>query len=185
MSRSPLLVNKERAALLVIDIQKKILTVMSEPDVVVENSVKLIKGFHALERPIFATEQYPEALGKTVEKIQKALKKKPIQVKSTFSCCGIADFVRSLRKQMIDQVVLCGIETHVCVLQTAFDLAHADLSVYVCQDAVSSRKEMDYQAALNRMAFQGIKITTTESVLFEMVEDAESDGFKPILKIIK
>lgn len=185
MSRSPYLVNKERAALLVVDIQEKILAVMSEPDRVVENSVKLIKGFHALHRPIFATEQYPEALGQTVEKVQKALKKTPVEVKSTFSCCGIQDLVLSLRKQMIDQIVLCGIETHVCVSQTAFDLAHADLSVYICQDAVSSRKEIDYQAALHRMALHGITVTTSEAVLFEMVENTESEVFKPILKIIK
>ena len=185
MSRSPLLVHRERAALLVVDIQEKILAVMSEPDRVVKNSVKLIKGFHALGRPIFATEQYPEALGKTVEKIHKALKKTPIEVKSTFSCCGIRDLIFSVRKQMIDQIIICGIETHVCVLQTAFDLMHAGLNIFVCQDAVSSRNEMDYQAALIRMAHQSIIVTTTESVLLEMVENSESEVFKPILKLIK
>jgi len=185
MSRNPYLVSQNRAALLVVDIQEKILAVMSDPDRVVKNSVKIIKGFHTLERPIFVTEQYPEALGSTVEKVHKALKKTDIQVKNTFSCCGITDLVLSLRKQKIDQVVLCGIETHVCVLQTAFDLMHAGFSVFVCQDAVSSRKEMDYQAALQRMAQGGVFITTTESVLLEMVENIESKSFKPILKLIK
>ena len=185
MSRNRLLLDRKRTGLLIVDIQEKILAVMAQPERSVENTVKLIKGFQILECPIFVTEQYPEGIGKTVDSIKKVLGNVEIQEKLTFSCCGIENFVRSIRTRKIDQVVVCGIESHVCVWQTVMDLVHEDFIVVVVRDALSSRKNEDYEAALSRMASQGIGVSTTEMVLFELLEKAGTDEFKKISKLIK
>lgn len=185
MSRNPILLDRKRAALFVVDIQTKILAVMAQPELVVENTVKLIKGFKILELPIFATEQYPEGIGKTVAPIKRNLKGIEIRQKLTFSCCGIDGLIHSIRSQKIDQIVLCGIESHVCVWQTAMDLLHEGFSVFVVRDALSSRSETDYEAALSRMAYQGIGVTTTEMVLFELLYEAGTDEFTKVSKLIK
>jgi len=185
MSRNPLLLDRKRAGLLVIDVQEKLLAVMAEPERVVENTIKLIKGFQILERPIFVTEQYPEGVGKTVAPIKKALKDVHIHEKITFSCIGMEGLVHTVWSQKIDQVVLCGIESHVCVWQTAVDLLYQGFTVAVVRDAVSSRKEIDCETALHRMASQGIALVTVEMVLFELLERAGTDAFKKVMKLIK
>lgn len=185
MSRNNLLLDRNRTGLLVVDIQKKILAVMAHPERVVENTVKLIKGFKIIGCPIFVTEQYPKGIGKTVDAIKEVLEDIKVQEKLTFSCCGIEGFIRSIRSRKIDQVVVCGIESHVCVWQTVMDLVHEDFIVVVVRDALSSRKDEDYEAALNRMASQGIGVSTTEMVLFELLEKAGTDEFKEVAELIK
>lgn len=185
MSRHPMLLEKKRTGLLVIDIQEKILAVMDQPERVVENTVKLIKGFKILQLPIFVTEQYPQGLGETVAPIKEVLGEVEIKEKLSFSCCGIEGFTRSLRSQKIDQVVLCGIENHVCIWQTAMDLVHEDFVVAVVRDGVSSRNTIDCEAALNRMIYQGINVTTTEMVFFELLREAGTDEFKEVAELIK
>jgi len=179
------LLDKSRTGLLVVDIQDKILKAMARPDEVVENTIKLIKGFKILNCPIFVTEQYPEGLGGTVKAIKKFIDDIEIYEKSTFSCCGIDNLVNKFRSSKIDQIVLCGIEAHVCVWQTAMDLIYENFSVSVVRDAVCSRKDSDMNTAVDRMAVAGINITTTEMVLFELLERIDVDEFKPILKLIK
>ena len=185
MPRNPVLLKRKRSGLLVIDIQEKILAVMANSKQVVDNSVKLIKSFIILERPIFVTEQYPEGLGNTNTKVKKALGDVEIQEKLTFSCCGLEGMSRSIRAQRIEQIVLCGIESHVCVWQTAMDLMFDGLKVSVVRDAISSRTNENYEAALERMMANGIQITTTEMVLFELLRKAGTDEFKAISKLIK
>ena len=185
MSRNPILLDRNRVGLLVIDIQQKLLKVMAHQDQVVENTVKLIKGFKIFQRPIFITEQYPEGIGKTVTPIKKVLGEVEIQQKLTFSCCGIEGLVHSFRSEKVDQLVLCGIETHICVWQTAMDLLDQGFRVSVVKDAVSSRKDMDYETALSRMILHGIDVVTTEMVLFEILERAGIDEFKEVAKLIK
>ena len=185
MLRHPVLLGRDRTGLLVIDIQEKILAVMSRSKLVVENAVKLIRGFKILERPIFVTEQYPDGLGNTVDPIKKALEEVEIHQKLTFSCCGIEGLTRQIRTQKIDQLVLCGIESHVCVWQTAMDLTCDGLKVSVVSDALSARTEENHEAALKRMASHGIEVTTTEMALFELLKEAGTDEFKAVSKIIK
>ena len=165
MPRNPILLDRNRAGLLVIDIQKKILAVMAEPEKVVENAVRLIKGFKILKCPIFITEQYPEGIGKTVTQIKRALGSVEIPEKLTFSCCGIEGLTRSIRKQKIDQ----------------FD----GFQVSVVRDALSSRNNEDYEAALNRMVVHDIEVSTTEMVLFELLKEAGTADFKKMAKLIK
>ena len=185
MSRNTILLDRNRVGLLVIDIQQKLLKVMAHQDQVVENTVKLIKGFKIFQSPIFVTEQYPEGIGKTATPIKKVLGDVEIQEKLTFSCCGVEGLIHSLRSKKIDQLVLCGIETHICVWQTAMDLIDQGFMVDVVKDAVSSRKDVDYETALARMLHHGIDVVTTEMVLFEILERAGTDEFKEIAKLIK
>ncbi len=185
LERNKILLEKDKTALLLIDIQEKILAVMNNPKQVVENSLKLIKGFKSLNIPIFYTEQYPKGLGSTSEELLKELEGLSAIQKMTFSCYGAGSFFERLRDNEITQVVIAGIETHVCVQQTVLDLLANDFQVNVCADAVSSRKILDYQIALERMRQNGAEITTSEAVLFELLNICGTAEFKNISKIIK
>ena len=185
MDRNLQLLNKERTGLLVIDMQKKLLKTMPAPDILKENVLKLIEGFKIIERPVFLTEHYPEGLGKTETAIKKVLKGVEIEEKLSFSCCGIEGFSRKLRKQKIDQVVLCGIETHICIWQTAMDLLYHSFNVTVVKDCVASRKEIDGETALARMQANRIQISTAETVLFELLGKAGAEPFQKISELIK
>lgn len=175
---------KETTALLIIDIQERILNVINENERVVENSLKLIKGFKAMGLPIYFTEQYPKGLGPTEENIAKELNGNAIQ-KMTFSCSGAGDLFKELIEEDIKQVVVCGIEGHVCVQQTVLDLLQNGFQVNLAADAVSSRKKIDYEISLKRMAQHGAEITTSEAVLFELLEVCGTDVFKAVSKIVK
>ncbi len=141
----------EKTCLLIIDIQQRILPVIKDYELVVENTLKLIKGFKAMNLPIYFTEQYPKGLGPTEDKILKELEElNPIE-KMTFSCSGAGELFNILKTNNHSQVVVCGVESHVCVQQTVLDLIENDFQVNLAADAVSSRKEKDYLIALDRM----------------------------------
>jgi nicotinamidase-related amidase len=185
MKRHQTILQKESTGLLIIDIQERINAVMKYGEIVIENAMKLIKGFKVLNLPIFITEQYPKGLGPTEAKILKELDKSEIVEKLTFSCCGSLPLMRQLLGKNIRQVVLCGIETHVCVLQTALDLLAENFQVHLVRDAVSSRKKIDHKTAIERMWHEGVIITTAEAVLFELLVEAKTETFKEISKIVK
>jgi nicotinamidase-related amidase len=185
MARNLQLLDTKRTGLLVVDMQKKLLKTMPNPELLTENVLKLIDGFKIIERPVFLTEQNPAGLGKTETAIKKALKGIEILEKLSFSCCGIEGFSQKLRKQKIDQVVLCGIETHICIWQTAMDLLYDGFDVIVVKDCVSSRKEIDSETALNRMQANRIQLSTIETVLFELLKKAGTDEFQKISALIK
>lgn len=185
MQRHDTILRKEKAGLLIIDIQEKISAVMKYRDTVVANAVKLIRGFRVLKLPIFITEQYRKGLGPTELEILNVLNQPNIVEKMTFSCCGALSLMDQLQEKSIRQIVICGIETHVCVQQTALDLVAAGYQVYLVKDAVSSRKEIDHQTAIQRMVNAGIVVTTAESVLFELLVEAKTDEFKQISQIVK
>lgn len=185
LKRNDLILKPESTALLIIDIQEKILKVMSNPDGVIENTLKLIKGFKVLSLPIFLTEQYPKGLGGTASALSEELVGiNPIQ-KMSFSCFGADKFFQRLIDNNVMQVVVCGIETHVCVQQTVLDLLANNFQVNVAADAVSSRREIDFTTALNRMRSHGAEITTAESILFELLNICGTDQFKQISKIVR
>ena len=182
--RNTKLLKKEKSALLIIDIQERILGVMQEKERLLENTKKLIKGMKILRVPIFYTEQYPKGLGKTVENIKEELDGNAIP-KMSFSCSGAGDLFKSLIEKNISQVVVCGIETHVCVLQTVFDLIANGFQVNVAADAVSSRKKIDYQIALERMRANKAEISTVESIIFELLNVCGTEEFKKALEVVK
>ncbi|MDZ7360840.1 MAG: hydrolase [candidate division KSB1 bacterium] len=183
--RHATLLDRRHTALLVIDIQERVHAVMRFREAVETNAVKLIRGCQILNVPIFLTEQYPKGLGHTISSIRNALQTVlPLQ-KMTFSCCGSEELMAAVKEKNVRQVVLVGIETHVCVLQTALDLLANDYQVHVVRDAVSSRHELDHQTALQRLQQAGALVTTTESVLFELMGRADTAEFKEVSKLIK
>lgn len=185
MIRNPKILSKNRTALLVIDVQEKILRVMKNSEQLTENINKLINGFKILKLPVFYTEQYPKGLGPTAEIILQNLQPEEAIQKLTFSCYGAENLFLTLREKKLDQIVVCGIESHVCVMQTVLDLLANGFQVNVPIDAISSRKDADYNAALMRFSDEGAIITSTESVLFELLEECRSDEFKQISKLVK
>ena len=185
MKRHPIILKKETSALLIIDLQEKILPVIRNVDIVIENTIKLIKGFKTLNLPIYFTEQYPKGLGPTSSKILSEIKGYYAIQKMSFSCFGAEDLFTELRSKKLHQIIISGVESHVCVQQTVLDLLANDFQVNVAADAVSSRREFDFQIALDRMRTLGAEITTTESILFELLEVCGTPEFKEISRIVK
>jgi nicotinamidase-related amidase len=185
MKRFRNLLRTDKTALLVIDIQKKILPVILNHQLIIENTLKLIRGFKILSLPVYYTEQYPKGLGNTIPEIQNELSGiKPFE-KMSFSCSGAEKLFDELKERNLKQIVVAGIETHVCVQQTALDLLANDFQVNIAADAVSSRKEIDHSIALERMKSHGGEITSTETVLFELLEVCGTDVFRQISKLVK
>ncbi len=185
MKRHPQILDRNQTALLIVDVQEKINFVMMHGDLVVESILKLIKACQILNVPIFITEQYPKGLGPTEPQILQALDGKiPLQ-KMTFSCCGSQELLQQINHLKVRQVILTGIESHVCVQQTALDLLAQEIQVHIPKDAVSSRKELDYQTALARMSNAGVVLTSVEAALFELLQEAGTPEFKEVTKLIK
>lgn len=176
---------KGTAALLVIDIQEKILPVINESQRVVENSLKLVKAFKQMELPVFYTEQYPKGLGSTEESIKAAMGEYEAFQKMTFSCIGAENLFSIFKKKHLEQIVVCGVEAHVCVQQTVLDLLANKFQVNVAVDAISSRKIIDAETAIRRMQNHGAEITTTEAAIFELLNLSGTEEFKAISKIVK
>ena len=183
--RHPHILQRKQTALLVIDVQEKINAVMLDREFLLNNIVKLIRGCGVLGVPVFFTEQYPKGLGPTEQPVLEALgDRKPLQ-KMTFSCCGATEFLPLLKKKSIKQVMLTGIEAHVCVQQTALDLLAHGFQVHVIRDAVSSRRTTDAEAALARLQSAGAIVNTSEAALFELLERAGTPQFKEISRLVK
>ncbi len=183
--RNKKILRRNNAALLLIDIQERILGVMQNPGRVISNTIKLINGFKILNTPIFFTEQYPKGLGETEAAIKNALGEAEAIQKLSFSCSGADSLFDELKEKDINQVVVAGIESHVCVQQTVLDLQANNFQVNLAADAVSSRNIFDYETALNRMRQNGAEVTTTEAILFELLEVCGTEEFKKISKIVK
>ena len=180
MKRNPIILKKESTALLIIDMQERILPVIRNYETVLENTVKLIKGFKTMQLPIYFTEQYPKGLGPTSQIILNELERYSAYQKMSFSCSGAENLFDELHKKKLSQIVVAGIESHVCVQQTVLDLIANNYQVNLAANAVSSRKEIDYNIALDRMRTLGAEITTSESILFELLEVCGTPEFKEV-----
>jgi nicotinamidase-related amidase len=176
---------REQACILVVDVQVKLLPAIYKPQKVVENTSRLISGASFLRVPVLATEQYRKGLGATSPKIATAIQDFAPMEKLAFSACGAAGFRAALKAKNVLSVVLCGIEAHVCVLQTCLDLLEDGYNVFVVADAVSSRTAENRQLALERMRAAGATIVSTEMVLFELLERAGTAEFKQIIALVK
>ena len=168
--------------LVVIDFQERLAPHIVGIDRIVGNSRKIIKACRVFGIPIIATEQIK--LGKTIGEIAELLKDEPI-LKSSFSCCGERRFVEALEGLKAKRCVLIGIETHICVLQTALDLLDMGYEVHVAFDCTGSRREYDKEVAMRRMELAGVIPTTAETFIFETLKTAEAKEFKEILGIVK
>ncbi|MDZ7722836.1 MAG: hydrolase [candidate division KSB1 bacterium] len=185
MNRHPKLLNPDYSLLLVIDIQEKLFRVMPDSVKIADRAERLLEGCKVLGIPLWYTEQYPKGLGPTIEQLAVHCHDAPRFEKTGFSICMNADLVHALKTSSFRQIVLVGIETHVCVLQSAFDLKHNGFQVCVVRDAVGSRFDIDHSTALQRMQQEKITVTTSESVLFEWLVKAGTEKFKKLSALIK
>lgn len=175
----------DNTILVVIDYQERLFPVMHDKDKLLGNAVKLIKGARVLEIPIILTEQYPKGLGPTIPEIKELIPDiKPVE-KVSFSCCDEETFSKAIESMKRKQVLIAGIEAHICVYQTAMALVRAGYEVQVVGDCVASRDPENKLAALFKMGAAGISPTTSEMALFELLKAAKGDKFKQISSIVK
>ena len=177
--------NIHDTALVVIDVQEKLFRFMNEKEMLVKNLQKLIRGALLIDIPIILTEQYPDGLGPTIAEVAELMPKVNRIPKLSFSCCGEEHFLREVHTLNRKQIIIVGIETHVCVYQTAADLLNLGYQVQIVADCVSSRTSFNTTVALERMKTEGVILTSTEMVLFELLKTAENANFKEFQRIIK
>ena len=179
---------KEDAALVVVDMQEKLMSAMPETEsgLAVKNEKILLEAARILTIPIHVTEQYPKGLGPTIGEIRESAGEgfHPIE-KLVFSCARSDEFMEEMKGFERSSVILCGVETHVCVLQTAIDLVNDGYRVYGPADAVVSRKELDWEKGIELMDKAGAVVGTTEAFLFQLLERAGTDEFKQISKLVR
>ena len=173
----------QHGALLVVDMQEKLLAVMQDREPVTENIVRLVRGAAQMEMPVWATEQYPRGLGPTVPQIAALIPERP--TKMIFHCCAVPRLVEQLYGRHIRHVTVAGVEAHVCVSQTAIELLDLGFRVQVPADAVTSRNRLDWEFALRRLEHAGAVVSTTEAILFEWLETADRPEFKGISAMVK
>ena len=169
--------DRDRAALVVVDVQEAFRPAVRDFDEVVENTRRLMEGAEILGVPVIVTEQYPKGLGRTVDELGDV---SPVE-KSCFSAARAEGFEMNGR----DQALVCGIETHVCVSQTAHDLLERGVEVHVAADAVTSRTAANKSVGLHKMEQSGAIVTSVETALFEMLGEAGTEEFKQVQGLIK
>ncbi len=179
------MLKQEETVLLFIDVQGRLHEIMPEKEMLDANLQRVIKGAQLLGIPVLVTEQIPEKLGPTNEPFKTMLDDAKTIAKTAFSCCGDLKFLTELRALGKRQVILVGVETHVCVYQTAMDLLESEYEVFVVADAVSSRAVENKDLALQAMRDAGARILPLEAILFALLRDAADPRFKELLKLIK
>jgi nicotinamidase-related amidase len=183
LARSPELMNRDDTALLVVDVQEKLLPLIPGSGRMVWNIRRLIDGAKILGVPVAATEQYPQGLGPTTAELAQRLG--AIPGKLDFSCGECGELFTAFRDKGIWKILVCGIETHVCVGQTVHDLLSEGFRVFVAADAVAARGQIDHDIALRRMDSSGATLTTTEAALFEWCGRAGTPEFKEISQLVR
>ena len=179
------MLTRDNTALVVIDVQEKITEVMHDKNRLLSSLQRLIRGANVLEIPVILTEQYPQGLGATVPEVREVLESyEPIE-KMAFSCCNVDSFMTAVEKTGRKNILVSGIEAHVCVYQTVMQFLQSDFHIEVVADAVSSRAEHNIETALIKMRDYGADVTTVEMALFELLEVAGSDRFKQVSRIVK
>jgi len=173
----------QHGALLVVDMQEKLLAAMPDRDAVIEQIVRLIRGAKEMKIPVWATEQYPRGLGPTVVPIAELVPERP--TKLTFQCCAVPRLLEQLYGRHIRHVTVVGIEAHVCVAQTALELLDLGFRAQIPADAIASRNRFDWEVTIRRLEQAGATISTTEAVLFEWLESADRPEFKAISAMVK
>lgn len=182
---APAMLATDNTVLVLIDFQERLFPAMHDKEKLLQSVLKLIRGAKVLGVPIILTEQYPKGLGPTVPEIKELLPGiKPVE-KVSFDCCDEAAFVTSLESLKRKQVLIAGIEAHICVYQTAMALLRSGYQVQVVGDCISSRDPEDRLVSLFRMGAGGISPTTLEMALFELLKVARGDKFKEISNIVK
>lgn len=178
--------SKDNVGLLIVDVQEKLFPHVENSCHIMQTLQKIVRGFQILHLPIYVTEQYPQGLGGTVPSLKGVLGEHQMYfVKTTFSCLDDVDIKEKLLNEPITQWVVVGIEAHICVLQTVKDLLENDKQVTVLNDAISSRSIYDFSTAIAELRDCGARISSTETVLFELLRNSKSAEFKEMSNLIK
>ena len=178
-------INREDTIAVFIDFQEKLLPAMSRKEELEDKTCRLAQGLKVLGIPHIVTQQYTKGIGETIPSIAEAIGEFTPIDKTTFSCMGHVDFVNQLEIISKPNVIVCGIEAHICVQQTVEQLLKEGYRVYVAADCCSSRSQSDYMWATERMEKAGAIMTTYESILYELLKDSRAEGFREISKIVK
>ena len=179
------MITTEDTALVLVDVQGKLAQTMHHREALFENLKKIVKGAQILRLPILWAEQNPDGLGPTIPEIAELLTDQNPVSKLSFSCCGNEQFMKRLKAVNRKNMVVVGIEAHVCVYQTAADLINQQYDVQVVADAVASRTPENKQIGLEKCKEAGAGLTSTETVLFELLKEAKGDRFKEIIHLVK
>ena len=183
-SKSELILSPENTVLIVVDIQEKLYAAIDGRREMASQAVKVIKLAKVYNIPIIATEQYPKGLGLTIPKVKDALGDVKCHEKLHYSAFDVESFVKELESTRRKDIILVGIEAHICILQTALELIENGFEVFIAADAVSSRDPENKRLALERMRQHGAEIVVTESVLFEWLRDAAHPSFREVRKLL-
>jgi nicotinamidase-related amidase len=182
----PRILDSSRTALLVVDIQESFRGVIDDFDRLASRAAIAVRAFQLLELPVFVTEQYPKGLGRTADEIRSVLPEDfDYLEKTAFSSCGAAQLEVGFNAAGVKQIVVCGLETHVCVNQTTHDLLDRGFQVHLLTDCVASRNKKDRRAGLQKMFSSGAVSSSLEMALFEVMRDARHEKFKQIQQLIK
>jgi nicotinamidase-related amidase len=185
MSCKPKRLDRARTGLLVVDIQDRLLPQIFEKERLIRQSGILIQGAKVLKIPIFITEQYRKGLGLTTPELASMIEDfQPVE-KETFSACGAKGLVEKLKAAKLRDILLCGMESHICILNTCLDLLENRFEVHLVADAISARNPENTRLALDRMRDSGAVISSTEMALFELLGRAATEEFKQVLKLVK
>ncbi|CAN5270124.1 hydrolase [soil metagenome] len=182
----PKILDKDKTALVVVDFQEAFRFPINDFAQIASRISIAVRGFQILDFPILITEQYPKGLGRTAEEILFSLPPEfEFVEKTAFSSCGASAFMEKLRETGATQIVLSGLEAHVCINQTAHDLLNEGFEVHILEDCVSSRFTRDRETALRKMQMNGVQPSCVEMALFELMRDARHEQFKEIQELIK
>lgn len=175
----------DNSLLLMIDVQDKLTRMLKNPDEIVKNNLILLKTANALGVNTIVTEQYPQGLGNTVSELKEYIKEQQIFEKKSFSVIDNNEIIENIKNIDPKNIIISGIETHICVYQTALALLDKGYNVYIVKNATASRNKKDYRTALELMRDFGAKLTCVETVLFELLKTSEHPKFKEIQALIK
>ena len=176
----------DNAVCVVVDIQAKLLPAMNDPELVLNRAQMLVKGMNELGVPVVVTEQYPQGLGNTVPELSELFAENTqVIAKTSFSCFGEDAFAKAMDIEKRPVMIICGIESHVCVAQTALDALNAGYKVFIAADAVNSRKSSDLDTALSQLRHAGCTVASAEAILFMLLKSAKHPAFKAISKLVR
>ncbi len=179
------LFTRDNSTLLLVDYQERFVPVLHDNQEIIKNIKFLLSGFNIYKVPITVSEQVPEKLGATIDEFKSLLKEADFFSKKAMSCCGQAGFVDKLKAKKINKVAVCGIEAHVCVLQTCLDLLHNGFQVHLVCDAITTRVPHNRNIAIEKMKNAGVIVTSVETILFEIAYEAGSEEFKQLQQLFK
>ncbi|UFJ39574.1 hydrolase [Brevibacillus humidisoli] len=179
------MLSRENTLLVVVDVQGKLARIVHDSEEMVDTLEKLVQGAQILGIPVVWLEQYPEGFGPTIEEIARHLQDIQPIAKHAFNACDHQPFIEAVRQTGRRQILIAGIEAHICVYQTAVGLQESGYEVQVVADAVSSRTEANKQIGIEKMRTSGVAITCLETALYELLRVARGEAFKQILKLVK